>query len=221
MQHPVDAFPTLNDFFRRRLKPKARPIAEPRNPNLLVSAADCRLMTFQSVSLATKTWVKGNRFTILDLLGKDEEMAQKFSGGSLTIFRLAPQDYHCFHFPCNGRLVSTTTVPGKLYSVNPIVVQHERVNVFTENVRSISIIDSEEFGLVAFIAVGATIVGSIDKYVRPGTTFKKGDLFGDFSYGGSTVLLLMQAGRVTFDHGTHSSSTLLVTMSSFSLATNE
>jgi len=178
VRDPIDSFDTLNDFFVRRLKPEARPIASPHKPHILISAADCRLMTFTTVSAATKAWVKGNRFTVKQLLGGNDELAASFENGAMTIFRLAPQDYHCFHFPCSGTLVSSTMVPGKLYSVNPIVVQHERVNVFTENVRCISIFDSPEFGQVAFIAVGATIIGSINNYVEPGTAFKKGDLFG-------------------------------------------
>ena len=74
--------------------------------------------------------------------------------------------------------MATMPIPGKLYSVNPIVVQHERVNVFTENVRSISVLESDEFGTVALVAVGATIIGSISIYVEPEQTVTKGQLFG-------------------------------------------
>ena len=200
IRDPLDSFKTLDEFFVRRLKPAARPIAEPDNPRLLVSAADSRLMTFTSLSKATRAWVKGNRFSVEALLGGDRELAARFEGGSMTIFRLAPQDYHCYHFPCNGKLVSTTFLPGKLYSVNPIVVQHERVNVFTENVRCVNLIESEEFGSVVLIAVGATIIGSITQFVEPGQSGLKGEIFGNFSYGGSTVIMLTQKDRLEFDH---------------------
>ncbi len=178
VRDPLDSFETLNDFFVRRLKPEARPIAELDNPRVLTSAADCRLMTFSSVSAATRAWVKGNRFSVAGLLGHDDALAAQFDGGALTIFRLAPQDYHCFHFPCAGTLLSSVFLPGKLYSVNPIVVQHERVNVFTENVRCVSVLESPDFGTVALVAVGATIIGSINNLVQPGETVAKGQLFG-------------------------------------------
>merc|ERR1712216_134965 len=200
IRDPVDSFMTLNDFFIRRLKPSARPISSGADSSVLVSAADCRLMVFTSIQAATKVWVKGNRFNLLNLLGQNAELAEQFEGGVMTIFRLAPQDYHCFHFPCAGVLRASHFLPGKLYSVNPIVVQHERVNVFTENVRCINVLDTKEFGTVVLIPVGATIVGSITQYVEVGSKFKKGQLFGDFSYGGSTVIMITQRNMVKFDH---------------------
>lgn len=37
-----DAYQCFNDFFVRKLKPEARPIAAPGNPGVIASAADCR-----------------------------------------------------------------------------------------------------------------------------------------------------------------------------------
>ena len=68
------------------------------------------------------------------------------------------QDYHRFHFPISGTLASITDVRGKLYTVNPIAVSSSFANVFTENKRAVCLIDSPEFGQVAFIAIGATMV---------------------------------------------------------------
>lgn len=68
------------------------------------------------------------------------------------------QDYHRFHFPVSGTLKSITHVRGKLYTVNPIAVNSSFANVFTENKRAVCIIDSPDFGEVAFIAIGATMV---------------------------------------------------------------
>jgi len=103
----------------RKLKTVARPIEEPDNPNRLVSGADCRLMAFETVSEATRLWIKGRDFTVARLLGdvyKDE--TEKYIGGALCIFRLAPQDYHRFHSPVDGTIGCMTYISGEYYTVN-------------------------------------------------------------------------------------------------------
>lgn len=71
------------------------------------------------------------------------------------------QDYHRFHFPVGGTLKSISHVRGRLYTVNPIAVNSTFCNVFTENKRAVCVIDSPDFGEVAFIAVGATMVRNL------------------------------------------------------------
>jgi phosphatidylserine decarboxylase len=93
------------------------------------------------------------------MLGSDVDAA-RFVGGCMAIFRLAPQDYHRFHFPVAGRVQSITAVPGRLYTVNPIAI-NSKINVLAENKRAVVIIDTEALGRVAFVAIGATVVGSI------------------------------------------------------------
>lgn len=87
---PLESFKTFNQFFYRKLKPSARPIQDPEDPNTLVSCADCRLMCFDTVSDAQKLWIKGREFTIERLLGdKFGKEASKFDGGSVGIFRVS------------------------------------------------------------------------------------------------------------------------------------
>jgi phosphatidylserine decarboxylase len=124
-------------------------------------------------------------------------VASLFEGGSIAVFRLAPQDYHRYHFPINGVLTETRQIDGPLYTVNPIAVN--KVDVFTENQRTVSIFDSLEFGKVAFVCVGATLVGSIVHTHPLQQQFAKGDEFGFFQFGGSTTILLFQKGRVEYD----------------------
>jgi Phosphatidylserine decarboxylase len=45
-------------FFYRKLKPEARPIAQPKDMDVVVSAADCRLSAFATVDDATRCWIK-------------------------------------------------------------------------------------------------------------------------------------------------------------------
>jgi phosphatidylserine decarboxylase len=79
---------TFNQFFYRKLKPDARPIADPEDPGRLVSCADCRMMAFETVSEATRIWIKGREFSVARLLGPEyKSVIHKFEGGALGIFR--------------------------------------------------------------------------------------------------------------------------------------
>lgn len=103
----------------RKLKPDARPIESPEDPTRLVSAADCRLMVFETVSEATRLWIKGRDFTVGRLLGDAyREEAEHYVGGALAIFRLAPQDYHRFHVPVDGVIGRMVDISGEYYTVN-------------------------------------------------------------------------------------------------------
>jgi len=104
-----------------------------------------------------QVWVKGKNFTFAKLLD-DAELAKDFEGGSIAISRLAPQDYHRFHSPVDGKIVHMGPTAGSQYwTVNPIAI-NSPANVFGENVRRVNVIESAEFGKVAFICVGATMV---------------------------------------------------------------
>jgi phosphatidylserine decarboxylase len=84
-----------------------------------VSGADCRLMAFETTSEATKLWIKGREFTVARLLGDAyKDQAERYVGGSLVIFRLAPQDYHRFHSPVDGTIGPMTYISGEYYTVN-------------------------------------------------------------------------------------------------------
>lgn len=203
MQLPVEAYGSFNEFFYRKLKKEARPIAAPEDDSVLVSPADCRLNVFNTITDATRLWIKGKQFSVNQLFGTgaDEvkrKYAPRFQGGSLVIARLAPQDYHRWHFPVSGTLSQRTPVDGSLYTVNPIAIKKE-LDVYTENKRLLHFVDTEDFGTVGMVAVGATVVGSIHITVEDGAKVRKGDEHGYFAFGGSTVLLLFEPGRVRFD----------------------
>jgi len=186
------------NFFYRKLKKTAREIASSADPKVAVSPADCRLNVFPTIDDATKIWIKGKNFTLKNLI-KDDALANQYVGGSLAICRLAPQDYHRFHIPCNGTLGKFVPIDGTYYTVNPIAVR-EQVDVYTENKRQRVVISSPEFGDVLYISVGATMVGSIFYTAKEGQPVQKGDELGYFAFGGSTVLLLFKKGTIKFDN---------------------
>ncbi|KAJ6518017.1 phosphatidylserine decarboxylase-domain-containing protein [Mycena vitilis] len=199
IQDPLDSFKTFNQFFYRKLKASARPIEQPDNPYRLVSAADCRFMAFESVSEATKLWIKGREFTVARLLGDAyKHEAERYTGGALAIFRLAPQDYHRFHSPVDGTIGNMTYIAGEYYTVNPQAIR-TALDVYGENARKIVPIDSPQFGRVMAVCVGAMMVGSIETTVKEGETVKRGQEFGYFAFGGSTIVLLFEKDVLEWD----------------------
>eukprot|EP00889_Picochlorum_renovo_P002830 jgi/Picre1/29860/NNA_005242.t1 len=195
-EKPMHEYRTFNEFFYRRLKPGSRPIFP--GEDIVTSAADCRLHVFDSIDAATRFWIKGRNFSVAGLVG-DKDVAGLFLNGSMAIFRLAPQDYHRFHSPVSGRIVSISNIPGHLLTVNPIAINSNYADVFTINKRSLMILDTDTFGRVAFVAIGATLVGSIIWSVKEDQQINKGDELGYFAFGGSTCIALFQPGQVMWD----------------------
>ncbi|KAG2018560.1 phosphatidylserine decarboxylase, variant 4 [Coprinopsis cinerea AmutBmut pab1-1] len=196
---PLDSFKTFNEFFYRKLKPSARPVESPDDPYRLVSAADCRFMAFETVSAATKIWIKGRDFSVSKLLGEEYKAdVDRYDGGALAIFRLAPQDYHRFHSPVDGVVGKMTYIAGEYYTVNPQAIR-TALDVYGENARKIVPFDSPQFGRVMAVCVGAMMVGSIETTVEEGQTVKRGDEFGYFAFGGSTIVILFEKGAVEWD----------------------
>ena len=74
---PLSSFKSFNEFFYRKIKlEEYRPLASPDDPFVTVSPADCRLNVFESVSEATRLWIKGVNFTVTALL-KDELLGKR------------------------------------------------------------------------------------------------------------------------------------------------
>lgn len=191
---PVSSFQSFNDFFIRKLKPHARPIA--KNPDVAVLPADARYWFFENIELATPFSVKGKPFNLEQLLGNAEE-AKRYEQGSLVMARLCPSDYHRFHFPCDGIPSKPHLINGPLYSVNPIALK-QNIKILSENKRMVTFIESEGFGKVAYIDVGATFVGSIHQTFKPHVYQEKGSEKGYFEFGGSSLILLFEKGKIRF-----------------------
>ena len=202
LAQPIESFRTFNQFFSRKLRMGARPVAAPGDDAVLVSPADCRICTFATVDEATGVWVKGEHFTLEALLGPaNADAAEVLSGGAVVVARLAPQDYHRFHLAASCRVLRRTAIEGALFTVNPIAIRQTRPCVYTANKRVVDIVASPAFGVMAMVAVGATTVGSISMTapVLAAEKLEKGDEHGYFSFGGSTVLIVLQHGCVAFD----------------------
>ena len=100
-------FSTFNDFFARAINcEKYRPMSNDEND--IVSPADCRMMVWNNILNSTKFWIKGKKFTVPRLLDSRKGIAHQFEGGGFCIARLAPQDYHRWHWPVSGTITRIT-----------------------------------------------------------------------------------------------------------------
>jgi phosphatidylserine decarboxylase len=197
---PTNQFKSFNEFFYRQLKPNARPCSAPDNPHIVVSPADCRSVVFNRLDEAQRIWVKGREFSVERLLGDAyPQDAKRYHGGALGIMRLAPQDYHRFHIPVDGIMGEPKLIEGEYYTVNPMAIR-SALDVYGENVRYVVPIDSTTHGRVMVICVGAMMVGSTVITRKAGERVQRAEELGYFKFGGSTLLLLFEPGKVHFDH---------------------
>ena len=196
---PVEQFKNFNEFFYRKLTPDARPCSAPNRPEIITSPADCRTVVFNTMEEAQSIWVKGREFSMKTLLAdaypKD---AQRYVGGALGIFRLAPQDYHRFHIPVDGVMGEPRLIDGEYYTVNPMAIR-SALDVYGENIRVCVPIDSVAHGRVMVICVGAMMVGSTVITRKAGEKVSRAEELGYFKFGGSTILLLFEPGQMVFD----------------------
>ncbi len=188
---PVESFTCFNDFFIRHLKPEARPYDE--DPSQIVSPADGRVLVFPELDEDQFVPVKGHPMSIRSMLPGQYE---RFLGGALAIVRLCPADYHRYHFPTAGRIVDSLDIPGALHSVNPIALG-AGPDVFGDNKRCLTLIETEAAGTMCFVEVGAFGVGSIVNTTTSGAVTKMQEK-GYFKFGGSTVVVVFEPGKIRF-----------------------
>lgn len=188
-------FKSFNEFFYRALKPGARPIAG--GEQVAVLPADGRHLAFQDIDATAGFYAKGQKFDLAAFLG-DVELARTFARGAMVISRLCPVDYHRFHFPVDGTPAEPRLINGWLYSVSPVALRRN-LGYLWENKRMVTLIDSPQFGRVAMVEIGATMVGTIFQGFVPGRPVAKGAEKGYFKFGGSCVVTIFPPGRLKVD----------------------
>ena len=200
IEKPLSEYKTLNDFFQRRLKRGVRPISAIHDGKVMIVPADSRISVFSTISTAQSIWIKGSDFSIESLMGvsKKEDLPLDLRDNpSIVICRLAPQDYHRYHFPIDCDFHGMEYVGSEYYSVNPITIKDNRTNVFSVNRRATTVLDTKYFGQIGMVAVGATCTGSIKTLAKCGKK-KKGSQCGTFGFGGSTVVLVINRKNINF-----------------------
>jgi phosphatidylserine decarboxylase len=117
----------------------------------------------------------------------------------LLIFRLAPNDYHRFHFPYSGFVSEAKEIKGRYFSVSPYALHQDFTRVFVENKREYLSLRTADKGEILLSPVGATMVGTIIETYKPNSNIEKGDEMGYFAFGGSTVVMLVDNQHFTID----------------------
>jgi phosphatidylserine decarboxylase len=92
----------------------------------------------------------------------------------------------------------TRLINGPLYSVNPIALC-QNIHILATNKRCITELQTEAFGKVLLVEIGATCVGSICQTYTVGTPVPKGEEKGYFRFGGSSIITIFEPGRIRFD----------------------
>ncbi|MDF7670092.1 archaetidylserine decarboxylase [Orbaceae bacterium ESL0721] len=211
----INEYKTFNDFFARKLKEEARPIDN--DPDSIVMPADGVISEFGHIENSSLLQAKGFTYSLDSLLACQSEMVNAFTNGMYVTTYLAPKNYHRVHMPCAATLREMIYVPGTLFSVSRATTE-TIPNIFARNERVICLFDTE-FGPMAQILIGATIVGSIEtewegvitpprdgimkswNYVNSDSVepikLEKGQDMGCFKLG-STVITLFAKDHITF-----------------------
>ncbi len=191
----VNEFKSFNEFFIRELKDGSRPIDT--NENNLVSPADGKIFVYENLSEVNKFFLKGDEFTLQEFF-KDDSLAEKYKDGTFMIVRLAPVDYHRYHFPAAGFISDSKEIKGYYYSVSPHAIK-KNFRIYCENKREYSILKTEKFGDIVISEIAATMVGGIKQSYTPDSYVDKGQEKGYFYFGGSTVIMMFEKGKVIVD----------------------
>lgn len=183
-------YSSFNDFFTRKIKPDCRPV--PEDLDVLISPCDC-LATVYPIQENTTFSIKNTEYTLRSLL-RSPRLAKRFRGGYAYVLRLTVEDYHRYLYSVSGKQSKNYHIDGTYHTVNPIA--NDYLPIYKENTREYTVIHSKEFGDVLQMEVGALLVGKISNH-KQSTVVTRGEEKGFFEYGGSTIVVLTQKGRVT------------------------
>ena len=183
---------SYNDFFTRKIKSKCRPIN--KESSVLIAPCDGKVSAYP-ITLDAKFKIKNSWYTVESML-QNKKLAQEYVGGTCVILRLTVDNYHRYCYVDDAAKERNHFIPGKLYTVNPIILDH--VNIYKENSRAYCVLKTENFGEVIQMEVGALMVGKIHNY-HSVAMVKRGQEKGRFEFGGSTVVLLLKRDAVSID----------------------
>jgi phosphatidylserine decarboxylase len=195
LAQPLASFRSLGDFMTREIDLSRRPI-DP-DPHTCVCPADGRVLAYPVVHADTSLRIKSGLFDLTALL-RDESLSRRYAGGACAIVRLYLGDYHHFHFPDSGIPSEPRVLAGRYFAVTPYA-RRWAAPFYGENHRVITMLDSDDFGPIAMIEIGAFAVGSVREGFVPHRRVAKGDHKGFFAPGGSVVVLLFEPGSIRLD----------------------
>ncbi|KAI0814715.1 Phophatidylserine decarboxylase-domain-containing protein [Xylaria sp. FL0064] len=212
-------FKSWDDFFTRQFRPGIRPVAAPDDDNVIANACESTPYKLaRHASLRDKFWIKGQPYSVLDVLAHDP-LAAQFDGATVYQAFLSALSYHRWHSPVSGKIVRAFVQEGTYFSEplwteqappNPKDPESSSSTVATPistfefhasqaylaalATRAVIFIqaDNPAIGLMAFTGVGMDEVSTCEITVRQGQHIAKGEQLGMFHFGGSTHCLLFR-----------------------------
>lgn len=191
-EYEEQEYRSYNDFFTRRIRKSRRPIDE--KSKHLIAPCDSKLSVCP-IQEDTRFQIKDTYYSLETLL-RSRRLAARYEGGMLLVFRLTVDDYHRFCYVDNGRKTKNHRISGVFHTVNPLA--NDVLPIYKENTREFSVLKSENFGNILMMEVGALLVGRIVNYEEEACV-RRGQEKGRFEFGGSTVILCMEKGRIAVD----------------------
>lgn len=199
-EKPYWMYPSLGEFFVRKLKHNMRPLSNA----WAVQPADSKVTEAGEIAEGTLIQAKGITYPLTQFI-EDPDAMLKYDKGLFMTFYLCPTDYHRVHSPANGFIKNIIYIPGDLWPVNAWSTKNIP-KLFRKNER-VYVEIATEFGPMGVVFVGATNVGSIEipkvpeiktnRNLKPKRIqlqmpleIQKGEELGLFRMG-STVILLV------------------------------
>jgi phosphatidylserine decarboxylase len=207
---PYLGFASWNDFFIREFKPGMRPVADPDNDSVIVSACESAPYSIQThVKEHDTFWLKAQPYSLRQML--NGHCVKEFVGGTVYQAFLSAENYHRWHSPVSGTVKKLDQVPGTYYAeaasegFDPVGPNDSQGYISHVATRALIFIEADNpaIGLMCIVPIGMAEVSScVLKHadgspLKEGQRVKKGDQIGHFQFGGSTHCLVFRAGVIT------------------------
>lgn len=197
-EYSKQKYTSYNDFFIRKVAQGKRPINA--NKNAFISPCDSKLSVYLiNDDLTLK--IKNSYYSINTLV--NENIMNEYKGGYALVFRLSTDNYHRYCYIDSGTKGKNIHIDGVFHTVQPIALKH--YNFYKTNTREYTVLNTNNFGKVIEVEVGAMGVGKIvnnhEEY-----RFKKGEEKGYFEFGGSTIVLLVKKDIIIIDEDIYNNS---------------
>lgn len=189
---PNHGYTSWDDFFTRLYNWEYRPIAEPENDDIIANACESKPYRLaHDVKASDHFWVKGQPYSVRDMLANDEH-ADQFVGGTIYQAFLSALSYHRWNSPVSGKIIKQYVVPGTYFSeplfegfadphgADPLGQGTGQAYISAVATRALIFIqaDNPKIGLMCVMPIGMVEVSTCDVTVKTGQHVKKGDQLG-------------------------------------------
>ena len=160
-------YKSYNDFFTRKVISYKRPINAIKD--VLISPCDSKLIAYKITDDLT-IGIKNGYYSINSLV--DKEILEDYKGGNALVFRLSTDNYHRYCYIDSGSKGKNNKIKGVLHTVQPISLN--KYNFYNTNSREWTILNTNNFGKVIQVEIGALCIGKI-KNEHETYIYKKGE----------------------------------------------